>query len=151
MELLVAVDHNQLRTIGSETVDPIDWSHPHTHGQYLQSSTYCTVLIKHGLQIARLAAPTGTRARVQGYARPTHCLCGHSWSGLHLGLQEALWLSSVIYDIWFTSQLKWNRYKLYTFRIPEIYRSPSSAISRKSAISDDNAVENNWKIAGYRR
>ena len=31
-ELLVAVNHNQLWTIASETVDPIDWSHPHpTH------------------------------------------------------------------------------------------------------------------------
>ena len=27
-ELLVAVDHNQLLTLASETVDPIDWSHP---------------------------------------------------------------------------------------------------------------------------
>ena len=27
-ELLVAVNHNQLRTMASETVDPIDWSHP---------------------------------------------------------------------------------------------------------------------------
>ena len=27
-ELLVAVDHNQLRTMASETVDPINWSHP---------------------------------------------------------------------------------------------------------------------------
>ena len=27
-ELLVAVNHNQLRTMVSETVDPIDWSHP---------------------------------------------------------------------------------------------------------------------------
>ena len=27
-ELLVAVDHNQLRTLASETVDPIDWSPP---------------------------------------------------------------------------------------------------------------------------
>ena len=26
-ELLVTVDHNQLRTMASETVDPIDWSH----------------------------------------------------------------------------------------------------------------------------
>ena len=26
-ELQVAVDHNQLRTMASETVDPIDWSH----------------------------------------------------------------------------------------------------------------------------
>ena len=29
-ELLVAVDHNQLPTMASETVDPIDWSHPPT-------------------------------------------------------------------------------------------------------------------------
>ena len=27
-ELLVAVNHNQLRTMASETVDPIGWSHP---------------------------------------------------------------------------------------------------------------------------
>ena len=27
-ELLVAVNHNQLQTMASETVDPIDWSHP---------------------------------------------------------------------------------------------------------------------------
>ena len=27
-ELLVAVNHNQQRTMTSETVDPIDWSHP---------------------------------------------------------------------------------------------------------------------------
>ena len=27
-ELLIAVNHNQLRTMASETVDPIDWSHP---------------------------------------------------------------------------------------------------------------------------
>ena len=33
-ELLVAVNHNQLRTMASETVDPIDWSHPYPHWQY---------------------------------------------------------------------------------------------------------------------
>ena len=27
-QLLVAVNHNQLRTMASEPVDPIDWSHP---------------------------------------------------------------------------------------------------------------------------
>ena len=27
-ELLIAVNHNQLRTMASETVDPIDWSQP---------------------------------------------------------------------------------------------------------------------------
>ena len=39
MELLVAVDHNQLRTMASETVDPIDWSTPHPHGLYLLSAS----------------------------------------------------------------------------------------------------------------
>ena len=33
-ELLVAVDHKQLRRRASEAVDPIDWSHSHPHGQY---------------------------------------------------------------------------------------------------------------------
>ena len=28
MELLVVVDHNKLRAMTSETVDPIGWSHP---------------------------------------------------------------------------------------------------------------------------
>ena len=46
-ELLVAVNHNQPRTMASETVDPIDWSHP-------PPSTYCT--LQCGLQITRLAA-----------------------------------------------------------------------------------------------
>ena len=41
-ELLVAVNHNQLWTMASETVDPIDWSHPPPYtGQYPLSSTYC--------------------------------------------------------------------------------------------------------------
>ena len=33
---------------------------------------------KRGLQIAKLAAATGARTHVHGYARTTHCLCGHS-------------------------------------------------------------------------
>ena len=41
---LVAVNHKQLRTMASETVDPIDWSHPPPYtGQYPLSSTYCTL------------------------------------------------------------------------------------------------------------
>ena len=43
-ELLVTVDHNQLLTMASETVDPINWSHPPPYtGQYPLSSTYYTV------------------------------------------------------------------------------------------------------------
>ena len=33
-ELIVAVNHNQLQRMASETVDPIDWSHPYPHVQY---------------------------------------------------------------------------------------------------------------------
>ena len=33
-ELLIAVNHNELWTMVSETVDPIDWSHVHHHEQY---------------------------------------------------------------------------------------------------------------------
>ena len=36
-ELLVAVYHNQLRTMASETVDKVGWSHPHPQEQYSQS------------------------------------------------------------------------------------------------------------------
>ena len=43
-ELQVAVNHNQLRIIASETVDPIDWSHHHPHGQYPLSAS-CIVYI----------------------------------------------------------------------------------------------------------
>ena len=41
--------------MASETVDPIDWSHPPPYtGQYPLSSKYCT--LQCGLQITRLAA-----------------------------------------------------------------------------------------------
>ena len=38
------VNHNQLQTMASETVDPIDWAHPHPHGQN-PLSAMCIVLI----------------------------------------------------------------------------------------------------------
>ena len=38
-KLLVAVNHNQLRTMASETVDPIDWSYPPPHEQFPLSAT----------------------------------------------------------------------------------------------------------------
>ena len=48
VELLVAVDHNQLRTMASETVDLIVWSHPHPLGKYpmriiVQSINQCSL------------------------------------------------------------------------------------------------------------
>ena len=63
--------------MASETVDPINWSHPPPYtGQYSLSSTYCTV--QCGLQITRLTALTEMRTCDLRNARPTHCLCGHS-------------------------------------------------------------------------
>ena len=79
-ELLVAVDHNQLRIMASETVDPIDWSHPLVPlpytGQYPLSSACYTV--QCGLQITRLTALTEMQTCDLGNARPMHCLCSHS-------------------------------------------------------------------------
>ena len=79
-ELLVAVDHNQLWTMASETVDPIDWSHPPPYtGQYPLSSSYCT--LQCGLQITRLVALSQSRTCYRRNARPTiiyNCLCAHS-------------------------------------------------------------------------
>ena len=67
----------QLRTMASETVDPIDWPHPPPYtGHYPLSSTYCTVHC--GLQITRHTALTEMRTCDLLNARPTHCLCGHS-------------------------------------------------------------------------
>ena len=45
---------------------------------------------KRGRQIARLAAATGALKRVYGYARPTHCLCGHPGNKLYKLLPRKL-------------------------------------------------------------
>ena len=55
--------------MASETVDPIDWSHPPPYtGQYLLSSMYCTV--QCGLQITRLTALTRL---IAANVRPSEC------------------------------------------------------------------------------
>ena len=48
-ELLVAVNHNQLRIMASETVDPIDWSHPLPswavpHERFVRSLNQSTII-----------------------------------------------------------------------------------------------------------
>ena len=58
-KLLVAVDHNQLRSMPSETVDPIDWSHlPRSWGvppeRLLHSINRC-ILSTTGLDLATSA------------------------------------------------------------------------------------------------
>ena len=63
--------------MASETVDPIDWSHPPPcTGQHPLSSTYCTVQCE--LQITKLTALIEMRTCDLRSARPTHCLCGYS-------------------------------------------------------------------------
>ena len=53
-------------------VDPIDWSHPP-----LSYAVPPELHVLH-VQIARLAAPAGTRTYCQWNARPMHWLCGNS-------------------------------------------------------------------------
>ena len=64
--------------MASETVDPIDWSHPPPYtGQYPLSSTLHSAM-RAGLQITRLAALSQPRTCDLQNARPMHCRCGHS-------------------------------------------------------------------------
>ena len=55
-KLLVAVNHNQLRTMASETVDPIDRSHPHPHGQYPLSASCIVYKSVHSAGLERATA-----------------------------------------------------------------------------------------------
>ena len=81
-EILVSFDHNQLRTMASETVDPIDWSQP--------TPSWAVPLelnVLHGMNAAYksqdLLQQPGLK-HVHGYARPTQALsdlCGHSGYG----------------------------------------------------------------------
>ena len=65
---IVPDNYNQLRTMASETVDPIDWPHPPPYTEeYPLSSTYCT-----------LHAGCKSQDLLHCYARPTHCRCCHS-------------------------------------------------------------------------
>ena len=70
-ELLVAVDHNQLRTMASETVYLIDWSHPPLSwavppGRFVHSINRCS------------SATAGIRSCNLQHAKQPPCLCGHS-------------------------------------------------------------------------
>ena len=70
-KLLVAVDHNQLWTMASETVDPIDWSHPTLMGStpWAPRIAWC----KCRLQIARLAAAIGAQTLHLPMGMPDQC------------------------------------------------------------------------------
>ena len=68
-ELLVAVNHNQLRTMASETVDPIDWSHP--------PPSWAVPPERHLNSINQCKPQRGSNVQPQ-HARQPPCLCGHS-------------------------------------------------------------------------
>ena len=69
-QLLVAVDHNQIRILASATVDPIDWTLPPSlYKQYPLNAT-CTVQVG--------VAPAGNRTGNLLHTRKPPCLYGHS-------------------------------------------------------------------------
>ena len=87
-ELLVAVNHNQLRTMASETADPIDWSYPHPHGQYPMSAS---CIVYKSLQSQR-------ESNVQPqHARQPPCLCSHS--GYKNTESSKHWTLTQLYDM----------------------------------------------------
>ena len=63
-ELQVAVDHNQLWTMASEIIDPIDWLHPLPHGQYPLSPSCIleigAVSVQPGIDLATSACKATT-------------------------------------------------------------------------------------------
>ena len=87
-ELLVAVDHNQLRTMASETVDPIDWSHPPPSWAVppeclLCSINQCDLMQRESnLQPQHARQPPCLWQRESNlqpqHARQPPCLCGHT-------------------------------------------------------------------------
>ena len=69
-ELLVAVNHNQLRTMASETVDPIDWPHPPP------SWAVPPKRLVHSINQCNLSGTLTCKRSMRGNQPP--CLCGHS-------------------------------------------------------------------------
>ena len=63
--------------MASETIDPIDWSYPHIHGQYPLAELH-TLHSVYAANNSQDLLATEARTRVHRYARPTHCLCSHS-------------------------------------------------------------------------
>ena len=70
-EHLVAVNHNQLRTMASQTVDPIDWSHP------TPSWAVPPERLVHSINRCS-SATVGIRSCNLQHARQPPCLRGHS-------------------------------------------------------------------------
>ena len=97
-ELIVAVDHNQLRRMVSETVDPINWSHPPPSWAVPPEHH-----VLHGAMWAttsedRLVATSEDRTRDLRYASPTHCLCGHSGYKVNALYLNNVHFTCILYD-----------------------------------------------------
>ena len=96
VELLVAVDRNQVRTMASETADPIDWSHPHPHGQYpherlVHSINQCSLSMESTPQPSACEATTfplrplrvlSEKILLPYQAAKTIIACGHHYQRL---------------------------------------------------------------------
>ena len=98
-ELLVAVNHNQLQTMASETVDPIDWSHPRL------SWAVPPERLVHSINQCNLS---GNRT------------CNHSMRGNHLAYAAT---QGIIYSLFsglfilYSHSLYYLFFKLITFKI----------------------------------
>ena len=67
-ELLVAINHNQLRIMASEMVDPINWSHPPP--SWVVPPEHLVHSINQCTQLDSNVQPQ--------HVRQPPCLCGHS-------------------------------------------------------------------------
>ena len=116
-ELLVAVKHNQLRIMASETVDPIDWSHPTPSWAVLPER------LVHSINQCRLS---GTRT------------CNRSTRGNHLAYAATQGINL---------HLRQNLYILFTLAMKRIYtvirrigRSPRRELAVQTFSNDDSAL-----------
>ena len=69
-ELPVAVDHRKLRTMASETVDPIDWMFPSTLHRAVPHELHVLNSVNAGYKSQDLLQQPGARTWVLEYARP---------------------------------------------------------------------------------
>ena len=98
-ELLVVVNHNQLRTMASETVDPIDWSHS------LPSWAVPPERLVHSINQCNLSGTRTCNRSMRGnhlaYAatqgmKMAH-ICRHTCQdGAHLPSHDSRWRTSAV-------------------------------------------------------
>ena len=130
-ELLVVVNHNQLRTTTSETVDPIDWSHPPLYtGQYPLSSTYCT--LQCGLGCKSQDLPHWVCRERATFGMPDQrTACGRQWSW---------WQTMILVQRHFTNMCSWVPWTWQTMiLVHATHHSPVQLSLLKVADNDPGA------------